>query len=177
MQHDEQLAQAVTATLTPARLRNGVLTLTVALPAPQGEVWRWITEPDLLQQWSPVVADRELTSTGPASSREQPDKAGVDAQVTDVRSPWSLEHRWGDEVITWQLAPSGEATQLNLVHELSGPDSAPDMAAGWHLCLVVLERRLRGIGTARSVGPDALEHGWPVVKERYAQLFEGESVG
>ncbi|GAA1393406.1 SRPBCC domain-containing protein [Luteococcus peritonei] len=174
MAHDEELAQAVTQALTPARLHQGVLTLTVALPTGQADLWRWITEPELLQQWSPVVPDRPLTSRGPATSSEQPGAEAVDAEVGDVRAPWALEHRWGPEVLTWQLAPSGEGTQLNLVHELRDAQLAADMAGGWHVCLVVLERRLRGLETGRCVGQDAQEHGWSVVKERYRQLFEGD---
>ena len=68
MAHDE-LTRAAGEALTAARMKLGALTLTVELPATQPEIWRWITAPELLQQWSPVVPDRALTSLGAARSR------------------------------------------------------------------------------------------------------------
>ncbi|MEL4505782.1 SRPBCC domain-containing protein [Luteococcus sp. H138] len=160
------------ATLTPARVRLGVLTLTCQLPAVQDEVWRWITEPDELARWSPIVPNRSLDGVGEATSRETPDAEEVDATVTEARAPWFLEHRWGPEVITWQLAPSGEGTQLNLVHEPSQSEQIAELAAGWHLCLVVLRRLLAGVETGRCVGQDAVAHGWPHVRDCYAELLK-----
>ncbi|MEL4356799.1 MULTISPECIES: SRPBCC domain-containing protein [unclassified Luteococcus] len=160
------------APLTPARVRLGVLTLTCLLPVDQDEVWRRITQPELLAQWSPVVPDRPLDAVGPATSREQEGDEPVDAAVTDVRALWFLEHAWGSERLTWQLAPSGAGTQLNLVHEPSDPQQIPGLAAGWHLCLTVLGRQLAGIQTERCVGSDALDHGWEELRERYAELLE-----
>lgn len=167
MAHDE-LTRAAGEALTAARMKLGALTLTVELPATQPEIWRWITAPELLQQWSPVVPDRALTSLGAARSREDEHQPWADAAVTDVREPWFLEHRWGGETLSWQLAPSGDGTQLNLVHELSDQQQAAEMAADWHLSLTVLDRLLHGIATERCVGADALDHGWQQIRDHYA---------
>ena len=41
-------------------------------------------------------------------------------------------------------------------------------AAGWHLCLEVLERLLAGDPVPPVRGRDALEHGWTALHDRYA---------
>lgn len=168
---DTPLADDARENLTHARYRNQVVTLTIALKAGQDEVWRHLVEPSLLGQWSPVVPEQRLDVAGQNRAREREDDQWVDATVAEVRAPWFLEHRWGSETLTWQLAPSGEQTQLNLVHELSDPRMASQMAAGWHLCLTVLRRRLQGIDTPRCVGQDALANGWAELQQAYADLF------
>lgn len=173
--NDPQLAQDALASLTPARFHLGALTLTRRLSASQDEAWQHLTRPELLARWSPVVPDRELDGPGPATSRENPQAEAVDATVGEARAPWFLEHAWGTERLTWQLAPSGDATQVNLVHELSDPEQLAGMAAGWHLCLTVLEGLLAGRDVPRCVGEDALAHGWEALRDRYAQLFAGDA--
>lgn len=172
---DPHLTADALASLTPARLRLGALTLTRLLPVAQDVAWEHLTRPELLVTWSPVVPDRPLDAAGPATSRENPSDEPVDASVADVRAPWFLEHAWGDERLAWQLAPSGEGTQVNLVHEVTDPTQVAAMAAGWHLCLTVLEARLAGRDAQRCVGQDALAHGWEQLRDRYAQLFEGDA--
>lgn len=173
----QSLTDAALSTLTPAHVRLGVLTLTCQLSASQDEVWQWITEPARLAQWSPIVPDRALDSLGAATSRETPEGEPADVTVTDVRAPWFLEHAWGPETITWQLAPSGEGIQLNLVHEPSDAAQIPSMAAGWHLCLTVLGRLVDGQPTERCVGEQARAHGWPQLRDRYAELLKTELPG
>lgn len=174
--NDPQLTEDALASLTPARFHLGALTLTRRLPVAQDEAWAHLTRPELLARWSPVVPDRELDGPGPAASRENPGDDPVDATVGESRAPWFLEHAWGPEHLTWQLAPSEEATQVNLVHELSDPRQVADMAAGWHLCLTVLDSLLAGRDVQRCVGEDALANGWEALRDRYAQLFEGDTV-
>ncbi|GAB2480631.1 hypothetical protein GCM10027030_13320 [Luteococcus sediminum] len=157
--------------LTPARYRNQVVTLTIALDGGQEVVWRHLVDPSLLAGWSPVVPEHGLDVAGTNRCREREQDQWVDATVTEVRAPWFLEHRWGAEALTWQLAPSGEQTQLHLVHELSESSMAAQVAAGWHLCLTVLRRQLQGIDTPRCVGQDALDHGWEELREAYAADF------
>lgn len=161
------LVDDAAAQLTAARTRYGVLTMTVELPADQASVWNCLTDPTRLAQWSPIVPDRALDSEGPATSRENPDDQPVDATVLESRGPWYLDHRWGGEHLCWQLAPSGDGTQVNLVQELSDPQQAADMAAGWHLCLTVLRRQLDGVATPRCVGANALEAGWERLRGVY----------
>lgn len=162
------------STAITARHRLGVCTLTVELDAGQETVWRHLVDPALLVTWSPVVPDRALDAAGPATSQEADGTPVVDATVIEARAPWFLEHRWGPDTLTWQLAPSGGRTLLNLGHQLTEGTQAPDMAAGWHLCLDVLARRLCGEDAPRLVGPAALVHGWQALRDDYAAQFTTE---
>ncbi len=50
-------------------------------------------------------------------------------------------------------------------------DPAAMNAAGWHLCLDVLDGVLSGAATSRVVGEAALDHGWEALRDRYAELL------
>ncbi|WP_420175040.1 SRPBCC domain-containing protein [Luteococcus sp. OSA5] len=174
---DHSLRDLARSHASGVRYKNGVLSITVVLPAGQQKVWERLTVPQELASWSPVVPNRPLTSCGPATSAENPSDEPVDASVLDVREPWFLQHRWGSHILTWALAPAGEGTQLNLVDELDDPGMAPQQAAGWALCLAVLEDQLSGQATARCVGQDALEHGWAELRDDYAARFDTTETG
>lgn len=161
-------------TLLPARLALGALSMSVLLPATQDEVWLYLTQPEALEKWSPVVPDRGLGVAGPAVSQENPGDDPVDATVHEARAPWFLQHAWGPDTLTWQLAPAGDQVQLNLVHELSDQAQAAGTAAGWHLCLVVLGDVLAGLATPRCVGRDALEHGWEEISQQYRRVLDAD---
>jgi hypothetical protein len=44
-------------------------------------------------------------------------------------------------------------------------------AAGWHICLDVMERLVAGQPLGRIVGPDAMKFDWPRLNAEYAQQF------
>ena len=153
--------------LLPASMRSGLLSMRIALAAPPGEVWGWLTRPDLLARWSPVVPDRPLLAAGPAEARESPLAESVDATVLEVFAPFRLVHRWGPDTLTWQLGPAGAGSQLQLVHHLSDRDSYAGAAAGWHLCLGVLEQVVGGRPAERLVGAEAMSAGWASLRDAY----------
>ena len=45
-------------------------------------------------------------------------------------------------------------------------------AAGWHVCLDVLDGVASGAATSRVVGEAALEHGWEALRDSYAELLD-----
>jgi hypothetical protein len=48
-------------------------------------------------------------------------------------------------------------------------------AAGWHICLDVLDRLLAGDRIGRMVGPEAMKFGgWQRLNAEYGRLFEAE---
>ena len=44
-------------------------------------------------------------------------------------------------------------------------------AAGWHICLDVLDDVLGGRDTARAVGPDAAQRGWAQLRDDYERAL------
>jgi hypothetical protein len=45
------------------------------------------------------------------------------------------------------------------------------VAAGWHLCLVVLDRMLGGDPVGPIRGRDAMDHGFEDLRDAYAEKF------
>ena len=100
-----------------------VLTLVRDFRQPAEKLWPWLTDPDRLRQWSPIVPDRALDSVGPREVRENPDDEPVTGDVVSVDPPHELVHRWGDDV--GALAPftdrHGLPADAGAHHARAGP--------------------------------------------------------
>jgi uncharacterized protein YndB with AHSA1/START domain len=144
-----------------------VLTMTRMLRHPPERVWTYLTQPRLLERWSPIVPDRVLSSIGPALSRETPDQEPVDAEVLVSEAPLKLVHRWGAHVLRWTLEPAGPGSRLTLEHIFDRRAESGSYAAGWHICLAVLAAVLDGNQVERVVGSRALDYGWSGLRDRY----------
>lgn len=139
-----------------ATLRDNTLTLARDYAAQDDTLWTFLTEAPLLMQWSPVNPDRDLTTPGPAESRETPDDEPIDTTVQAVSAPHELAHAWGDDTLEWSITPTLEGATLTLAHHLNdaSPAEAAHVATAWHLCLDDLAAAL-GI-TIPDSDPDAL---------------------
>jgi uncharacterized protein YndB with AHSA1/START domain len=135
------------------------------------KVWPWLTDPDRLRQWSPVIPDRAFDSVGPRQVRENPSDDPVAGDVISVDPPHELVHHWGEDVVRWRLAPTDTGCRLTLEQTMRDRDYTAMNAAGWHICLDVLEGTLTGTASGRVVGPDAEQHGWESLRDRYAELL------
>jgi uncharacterized protein YndB with AHSA1/START domain len=140
-------------------------------------VWAALTDPAELDQWAPFTAARDLGSPGPTvlTLVDGPDKTDMPASVVRVSAPELLEYTWGDDRLRWELEPSSSGgTRLTLRHTPAKPDTDAMVAAGWHLCLVVLGHLLDGepIGVIR--GREALDHGWEELRDGYAARLGGQ---
>jgi len=88
--------------------------------------------------------------------------------VRRATPPTLLEYTLGEDILTWELTPTATGTRLTLRHAVGGLDWVPKVAAGWHLCLVVLERLLDGHPIGPIVGQDAMNYGWMQLHDEYA---------
>lgn len=188
--HEQELA--MTSSINE-RIQN--LQLTAAMDGPRGPEWlvlRWepsstikapelfkyLTEPELLVKWSPVVPNRPLTSTGSATSREHSHSQEVAADVVSVIPPQEVTHRWGKDRLRWRIITGGTASEgarLKLEMELAQPEFASYYAAGWHICLAVLDAVLAGESQERIVGEAAFEYGWKELQKMYWAQLPGQS--
>jgi hypothetical protein len=74
----------------------------------------------------------------------------------------------------WQLEPAGNGTRLTLWTNIDRRYISMG-AAGWHICLDVLDHLLSGNPLGRIVGQDALKFGgWQRLHAEYAKQFAGE---
>ncbi|WP_217428180.1 SRPBCC domain-containing protein [Microlunatus speluncae] len=148
-----------------------VLTMTRSLPRSVDQVWPWLTEPERLAQWSPIVPNRSLISRGAAQTRENPGDDWVDAEVLEVDPPHELIHRWGDHSMRWTLTPAEEGCVLTLEQRFAEAEAGPLMAGGWHVCLAVLTVNVEDHAVDRVVGEAADEYDWQRLHDRYAEQW------
>ena len=148
-----------------------VLTMTRSLPRSVDQVWPWLTEPDRLAQWSPIVPNRSLAGRGAAEARENPGDEPVDAEVLEVNPPTELIHRWGDHSIRWTLTPADDGCVLTLEQRFGEAKLAPLLAGGWHVCLGVLSVTVDEHPVGRVCGNAANAYDWQRLHDRYAEQW------
>jgi uncharacterized protein YndB with AHSA1/START domain len=148
-----------------------VLTLEREFAHPPEVVWPWLTDPARLARWSPIVPDLPFDHAGARQVREHPDDDPIDGEVISVQAPRELVHRWGDDVVRWRLAPTASGCLLTLEQTMRQRDPAAMNAAGWDVCLTVLDEALGGADTPRATGPAALERGWAALRDEYAEAL------
>lgn len=136
------------------------------------KVWTALTDPASLREWAPFDADRNLSSAGPVklSTVGMPTPIISETQVTRAEAPTLLEYRWGDNDLRWRLEPLGDGTRLTLWHNIDRNFISMG-AAGWHICLDVLERFVAGDPIGRIVGGEAMKFDWPRLKTEYEKQF------
>ena len=136
------------------------------------KVWRALTDPANLREWAPFDADRGLGAVGPVrlTTVGVPTPQTSETRVTRADEPRLLEYRWGGNDIRWELEPFGGGTRLTLWHNIDRGFVSMG-AAGWHICLDVLDRLVAGNPIGRIVGGDAMKFGWPRLNTEYAQRF------
>lgn len=146
------------------------LVLVRDLRHPPALVWEALTDPAQLTQWAPFDADRSLGAVGPVqlSTVGAPTPQVSKTEVRRAEAPRLLELSWGGNDLRWELEPRGSGTRLTLWHQIDRRFIAWG-AAGWHLCLDVLEGLLAGQPIGRLVGAEALKHeGWQRLCAEYA---------
>ena len=142
-------------------------------------VWQALTDPAHLSEWAPFDADRSLAAVGPVklSTVGTPTPQVADGTVKRAEPPTLLEYSWGGADLRWELEALGSGTRLTLWHNIDRRFISWG-AAGWHICLDVLDRLLAQEPIGRCVGPEALKlEGWQRLAAEYAKQFGVETRG
>jgi len=143
------------------------------------KVWTALTDPEHLHEWAPFDTDRNLGSVGTAhlSTVGLPQPLVSETKVTRADAPNLLEYNWGDFNIRWELEAVGAGTRLTLWTNIDRRYISMG-AAGWHICLDVLDRLLGGQPIGRIAGPDAMRfNGWQRLNGEYARQFNVAAPG
>jgi uncharacterized protein YndB with AHSA1/START domain len=161
-------------------LKNGdiwTLVLVRELRHPPTQVWRALTDPTQLSQWAPFDADRSLGTVGAVklTTVAAPKAIVSETHVTRADAPKLLEYKWGDNDMRWQLEPLGDGTRLTLWHSIDRRYIAMG-AAGWHICIDVLDQLLTDEPLGRMVGGEAMKFEWQRLNKEYAQQFDVEAI-
>jgi uncharacterized protein YndB with AHSA1/START domain len=154
------------------------LVLVRELHHPREKVWQAITDPAHLREWAPFDTDRNLGTVGARANLTTvgaPSLHVTETTVTRADAPEVLEYSWGGFDMRWKLEPSGDGTRLTLWTNIDRRFMSMG-AAGWHICLDVLDHLLGGDPVGRMVGPEAMQFGgWQRLNAEYAQQFGIES--
>jgi uncharacterized protein YndB with AHSA1/START domain len=137
------------------------------------KVWQALTDPAHLREWAPFVADGSLGTVGTTvklTTVAAPRPQVSETTVTRADAPELLEYNWGDFDIRWKLEAFGGGTRLTLWHNIDRRFISMG-AAGWHICLDVLDHLLSGTPLGRIVGGEAMKFGWQRLNAEYAKQF------
>jgi uncharacterized protein YndB with AHSA1/START domain len=142
------------------------------------KVWQALTDPAQLREWAPFEADGNLGAVGTAklTTVAAPTPQVSETKVKRADAPKVLEYNWGGFDIRWELEDSRGGTRLTLWHNINRRFISMG-AAGWHICLDVLDHLLGGNPIGRIVGGDAMKFGWQRLNLEYAKQFGIEAAG
>jgi uncharacterized protein YndB with AHSA1/START domain len=142
------------------------------------KVCQALTDPAHLREWAPFDADRSLGAVGTTAKLTRVGAPGprvTETTVTRADAPKALEYTWGDFDMRWQLEASPGGTRLTLWTNIARPYISMG-AAGWHICLDVLDHLLSGTPIGRIAGPEAMKFGgWQRLHAEYAKQFGVET--
>ena len=153
---------------------NWTLVLVRQLRHSPAKVWRALTDPAQLREWAPFDADGNMGiagSTVKLNTVGTPTPLISETTIKRADEPNVLEYRWGDGDLRWQLEDFDGGTRLTLWHTIDRRYISMG-AAGWHICLDVLDHALSGTPLGRIVGPQAMKFaGWQRLNADYARQF------
>lgn len=144
------------------------------------KVWPALTDPAQLREWAPFDADGSLGQAGATvklTTVGAPAVRVTETTITRADAPRLLEYNWGGQNIRWELEPLGAGTRLTLWAQIDRNWIAMG-AAGWHICLDVLDHLLGATPMGRIVGRDAMKFGgWQRLHVAYTKQFGVEPPG
>jgi uncharacterized protein YndB with AHSA1/START domain len=137
------------------------------------KVWEAITDPTHLREWAPFDAEGSLAAVGnpvKVTTVAAPKLTVSETTVTRADAPEILEYNWGENNLRWELEPVDGGTRLTLWHNIDRRFISMG-AAGWHICLDVLDHLLDGNPINRIVGTEAMKFDWQRLNTEYAEQF------
>src|SRR5438874_10033249 len=144
------------------------------------KVWQALTDPAQLREWAPFDADRSLGTVGSTvklTTVGAPTPHVSETTVTRADAPKALQYNWGGFDIRWELEAFGGGTRLTLWTNIDRAFISMG-AAGWHICLDVLDHLLSGTPIGRMVGGEVMKFGgWQRLNAEYAKQFGVETSG
>ena len=134
------------------------------------KVWQALTDPAHLREWAPFEADGSLGTVGTTvklTTVGAPTPQVSETRVTRADAPKVLEYN----DTRWELEAFDGGTRLTLWTTI-GRRFISWSAAGWHICLDVLDHLLSGTPLGRIVGSEAMKFDWQRLNAEYARQFD-----
>jgi uncharacterized protein YndB with AHSA1/START domain len=148
------------------------LILVRELRHPPETVWQALTDPAQLREWAPFDADGSLGKVGSTVKLTWVSTSHVsETTVRQADARRVLEY----QDIRWELEALGRGTRLTLWHSIDRRYISWG-AAGWHICLDVLDRLLSGTPIGRIAGAQSAKFGgWQQLTAEYAKQLGVET--
>jgi len=138
------------------------------------KVWHALTEPAHLREWAPFDAAGNLGTAGitvKLTTVGAPSPHITETRVTRADAPRVLEYKWGGFDMRWELEAIAGGSRLTLWSNIDRRFISMG-AAGWRICLDVLDHLLSGTPIGRIVAGDAMKFGgWQRLNAEYAKQF------
>lgn len=138
------------------------------------KVWQALTDPAQLREWAPFDASGSLGKAGTTvqlTTVGAPTPMVSETTVTRADPPRELVYHWGGGEVRWQLEALGSGTRLTLWANINRRFISMG-AAGWHICLDVLDHLLGATPIGRIVGVEVMKFGgWQRLNAEYAMQF------
>lgn len=133
------------------------------------KVWQALTDPAHIREWAPFDATESLDAQGKKVKLKwsgAPFAAKV--LVNRAEAPLHLEL----EDLKWELERLEDGTRIKLFHNI-GKNYIAMGAAGWHICIDVLDMHLAGTPMGRIVGKEAWNFTeWQRLLKEYEEQFK-----
>jgi uncharacterized protein YndB with AHSA1/START domain len=143
------------------------------LAHPPSTVWTALTEDRHLAEWFPTTVEGERVTGAPLHfSFRESEGAPFDGEMTCYDPPTTLELRWGDDLLRFELEPERDGAGCVLTLTVTFPEhgKAARDAAGWHVCLEQLAHACDGTTPPRSP-PER----WREIHARYVERLGPEA--
>ncbi|MFQ6155705.1 SRPBCC domain-containing protein [Micrococcus luteus] len=130
---------------------RGLVTFIRSYEAGAGQLWNAVATAGGLDGWFPsrVAVDPEA---GTVSFSGDPNAEASSGRILDWEPPNRWAFTWGGDLLEFAVEGTQTAAELTLRNWLADSATAARNAAGWHVCLRELERKLGG---APAAGPHA----------------------
>lgn len=110
---------------------------------PVEKVWRAISDPGKIGRWYPFPVEKMDPRVGGKISFRDEDGTMLDGAITELVPPRVFAFREVDDLLRFELQqPGGEGCLLTFTHTFDDRSASASYAAGWHICLDVLESLL-----------------------------------
>ena len=123
------------------------LTFERRLAQPVERVWRAVTDPSELAHWFPSAVRGEVAPGGRLTFDFPGGDMTLECEVVELDPPRRFAFTFGDDVLRIELDPAGDGCLLRFTCLFDDPARASRDAAGWHVCLDLLEKHLGGTPT------------------------------
>ena len=171
---EQHTADAASGARIERNGENWTPVLVRELRHPPEKACQALSDPEHLREWAPFDADKSLGTAGTTvklTTVGAPAPQVSETTVIRADAPKVLEYNWGGNEIRWKLEARDGGTRLTLWHNIDRRFISMG-AAGWHICLDVLELLVAGKPMGRMVGMDAMKFGgWQRLNAQYAKQF------